>query len=173
MKKVFSLLLLAVFVSPLFLPRGVLAQPVRLLGEYRDWRAYSYLEDGNQVCYIASSPTKAEGNYTKRGDIYMLVTHRPAEKRWSEVSIATGYNYRDKSEVKVSVGRREFTFFTGGDTAWAYDSKADEKVIAAMIKGSELKAVGYSTRGTETRDTYSLRGFTAAYKAINSACKKP
>ena len=29
---------------------------------------------------------------------------------------------------------------------------------------------GTSSRGTQTTDTYSLKGFTAAYKAINTAC---
>jgi hypothetical protein len=30
--------------------------------------------------------------------------------------------------------------------------------------------MGTSTRGTDTRDTYSLIGFTKAYEAANSAC---
>ena len=29
---------------------------------------------------------------------------------------------------------------------------------------------GVSSRGTQTTDTYSLSGFTAAYRAINTAC---
>ena len=31
-------------------------------------------------------------------------------------------------------------------------------------------ATGLSQRGTKTVDTYSLRGFTAAYQAISKAC---
>jgi hypothetical protein len=31
---------------------------------------------------------------------------------------------------------------------------------------------GISSRGTKTTDTYSLRGVSAAWKAINIACKK-
>ena len=31
---------------------------------------------------------------------------------------------------------------------------------------------GTSSRGTVTTDTYSLRGFTAAYDAISGACPK-
>ncbi|WP_343563713.1 invasion associated locus B family protein [Kiloniella sp. b19] len=149
------------------------AQSVRVLLESRDWTAYSFQENGKTVCYIASAPTKAVGNYTKRGDIFMLVTHRPAEKLWNEVSISTGYTFKDKSEVDLAIGKQKFKFFTGGDTAWAYDTAADQKIIDAMIKGSTLKAVGYSSRGTKTTDTYSLSGFTAAYKAINTTCKKP
>ena len=30
---------------------------------------------------------------------------------------------------------------------------------------------GISSRGTNTKDKYSLKGFVAAYKAINKKCK--
>ncbi len=159
--------------TTLVISGGAMAQPVRVLTESRDWTAYSFQENGQTVCYIASAPIKAVGKYKKRGDIFMLVTHRPAEKLWNEVSISTGYTFKNKSDVKITIGKKKFTFFTGGDTAWAYDVAADRKVIDAMIKGSNLKAVGISSRGTRTTDTYSLKGFTAAYKAINTACKKP
>jgi len=39
-----------------------------------------------------------------------------------------------------------------------------------MRAGGELVVKGVSTRGTLTTDTYSLKGFTAAWKAINTAC---
>lgn len=52
------------------------AEP-RLISTHGDWAAYVMTEDGNKVCYMASTPTKAQGNYTRRGEIFMLVTHRP------------------------------------------------------------------------------------------------
>ena len=174
-KAVQSLVAIGVLSAALltFFSQEASAQSVRVLLESRDWTAYSFQEKGKTVCYIASAPTKAVGNYTRRGDIFMLVTHRPAEKLWNEVSISTGYTFKDKSQVGLTIGKQKFKFFTGGDTAWAYDTTADQKIINAMIRGSTLKAVGYSSRGTKTTDTYSLRGFTAAYKAINNTCKKP
>ena len=39
-----------------------------------------------------------------------------------------------------------------------------------MKKGNTMKVIGYSTRGTKTTDTYSLIGFTAAYKYISQIC---
>lgn len=50
------------------------------IGEYDDWTAFYYKDGRNTVCYMASTPVKDEGKYTKRGDIYMVVTHRPQEK---------------------------------------------------------------------------------------------
>ena len=36
----------------------------------------------------------------------------------------------------------------------------------------KMKVVGTSSRGTITNDTFSLVGFSKAYKKINEACKK-
>ena len=35
-----------------------------------------------------------------------------------------------------------------------------------------MKVVGTSSRGTITTDTFSLLGFSKAYKKINEACNK-
>ncbi len=121
---------------------------------------------------MASAPKKAEGKYKKRGDIYLTVSHRTGEKRWDEVSIQTGYAYKGKSEATLTVGKSSYKFFTSGDSAWAYDLEEDKKVINSMIKGSKLYVNGVSARGTKTKDTYSLSGFSAAYRSINQACGK-
>jgi len=34
-----------------------------------------------------------------------------------------------------------------------------------------MTILGLSARGTRTRDTYSLKGFTKAYKALGRSCK--
>ena len=47
----------------------------------------------------------------------------------------------------------------------------DKAVVAAMSKGASLTVQGNSSRGTPTVDTYSLQGFSAAYKAITDTCK--
>ncbi len=39
-----------------------------------------------------------------------------------------------------------------------------------MKAGSNLVVKASSSRGTDTTDTYSLSGFTAAYNAISKAC---
>ena len=55
------------------------AEP-KLIGEHGDWTAYMFMENNNKVCYMVSKPKKSEGNYSKRGDVFALITHRPAEK---------------------------------------------------------------------------------------------
>ena len=60
--------------------------------------------------------------------------------------------------------------FTKGDTAWTRADKDDKAMVQEMLKGSTLTVAGESDRGTKTVDTYSLKGFSAAYKEINKAC---
>ena len=158
------------FLAALSVAQPSLSQGIKRLGDYGAWSAFQFTEKGKPACYIASQPKKAEGKYKKRGDVYAIVTHRPAEKRRDEVSILAGYAYEKDSWVEVTIGKQTFKLFTQDDGAWAPDPASDKKLVKAMIKGSTMVAVGTSSRGTKTKDTYSLSGFTKAYKAINKAC---
>jgi hypothetical protein len=151
-------------------PSVARAQGIERLGDYGDWSAFQFTENGGKACYMASQPKKAEGEYKKRGDVYAIVTHRPAEKLRDEVSILAGYAYKEGSAVTVAIGDQSFDLFTQGDGAWAKDKKGDEALVMAMIKGRDMVIKGTSSRGTETIDTYSLNGFTKAYEAIGKAC---
>jgi invasion protein IalB len=101
------------------------------------------------------------------------VTHRPAEKSFDVVNFVAGYTYKNGSQVVVKIGKDTFTrLFTDGDKAWAIDDKADKELVAAMKRGQRMIVDGVSSKGTATKDTYSLKGFSGAYKAISSKCKK-
>ena len=147
-----------------------LAQDVEYLATNRDWHAFQFMENGNPVCYAASRPTREEGNYTRRGDVFVLVTHRPAENSRDVVSFITGYTYRPDSEVTVTIGNESFTLFTEDDTAWTRDAATDGRLVAAMRRGTQMTVRGTSERGTSTNDTYSLFGFTDSQGEINRAC---
>lgn len=149
---------------------GARAQGVERLGDFSDWSAFKFTEAAGLTCFIASEPTKAEGNYSRRGDIHAMVTHRPAEGRIDEVSIQAGYPYKENAPVEIEVGRMTVKLFTQGETAWAADRETDQKLVQAMIRGNTMVVRGTSARGNETTDTYSLSGFTKAYQAIKKAC---
>lgn len=142
------------------------------IGEYGDWTAYTYKEGKGLVCYMASTPKKDEGNYKVRGDIYAVVTHRPADKSYNVVNFVAGYTYKKGEKVSVKIGTTTFnSLFTNGDNAWASDAATDKKLVEAMKRGEKMIVEGVSARGTKTKDTYSLTGFTNAYKAISAKCK--
>ena len=145
----------------------------QLLGEYDDWAAYSFQDSSGLTCYMSSTPKKEEGKYTKRGDIYTVITHRPADKSFAVVNINAGYTYKPDTKIIIKIGDKSFDkLFTSGDKAWATSDKTDKEIVDAMIKGSRMIVHGTSSKGTQTKDTYSLKGFSQAYKAISSKCKK-
>jgi hypothetical protein len=142
----------------------------RLIGEHGDWSAYVMLEEGKKVCYMASQPKKHEGNYTRRGDIFALITHRPAEGTKNVFSYITGYPYKVGSDARVKIGSDRFTLFTQDETAWAPDASTDNKIAESIKKGSSMIVTGTSSRGTKTTDTFSLSGSSAAHEAISKEC---
>lgn len=148
------------------------AQNKGFIDKFGDWNAFSDSEDGKPLCYMASLPQKSEGNYTQRGDTYIMITHRPAEKTVGEVSVRAGYTYKAGSETEARIdSNRPIKLFTDGGFSWARDVETDRTMVAAMKAGGTLIVKGTSSRGTLTTDTYSLKGFTAAYNAISKACK--
>jgi invasion protein IalB len=143
----------------------------KFLSEHHDWRAFTHDTARGKVCFMASSPKLAKGNYTRRGEIYAMVTHRPAENVRDEVSLAAGYDFPSGGQATVSISGQNFSMITQGEHAWATDTTADKKMVDAMRAGSSMVVKGRSARGTDTTDTYSLNGFTAAYNAISAACR--
>lgn len=161
---VFCVLCLLAAVSP------AAAQSVERLGDFQAWSAFRFTENGNRACYMASQPVKHEGKYTRRGDIYALVTHRPAEKLRDEVSFIIGYKFKPESNLEVAIGSEKFSLFTKEDGAWTHSSDDDQRLVQSMIKGQTMVVKGVSWRGTNTTDTYSLSGFTKAYQRISATC---
>lgn len=169
MGRLAGIAVLAATALPLATGSAAAADP-RILGSFGEWTAYAYKEPGGKVCYMASQPRKAEGDYTQRGDIFALLTHRPGEKSLNVVSIVAGYSYKEGSEVSLRIDRKDWSLFTQGERAWARDSKTDAAIADGLRKGTRMVVKGTSSRGTETTDTYSLTGSNAAYEAISREC---
>ncbi len=155
----------------LFLPFSANAQSPGLIDVFDAWSAFSLKQEGKSVCYIGSEPIKSDGKYSKRGDVLFLVTHRPADKQTGVINFQAGYPFKAGTDVKLILGDTSYSLFTNGQDAWALDAKSDQAIVRALIKGAIMILKGTSTRGTKTTDTFSLKGFTAAYKAASKACK--
>ncbi|RED49126.1 invasion associated locus B family protein [Aestuariispira insulae] len=140
------------------------------LGEYKKWQAHSYVDAGAKVCNMWSEPTKHEEGGKQRGQIFAFITHRASSKRFHEVSFDMGYPLKSGSEVTVKIGSKTFKLFTQDSSAFAF-KEDDKALVKAMRGGSTMIVTGESQRGTKTKDTYSLSGFTKAHNTISKACK--
>ena len=169
MKIIFTIPILAL---ALILNLPVFAIEAKLLGEFGDWSAFKEFDGKKPICYMGAQPRKSHGKYKKRGETYLLITHRPVEKIFSVASYKAGYNFLKNSELKITIDEKNFKFFTDGGHAFAYDKKTDISLIKSMIRGKTMIVKGISSRGTKTTDSYSLKGVSASWKAINKACNK-
>jgi hypothetical protein len=107
----------------------------------------------------------------RRGDILLFVTFRPETGARGEVSFTGGYPFAEGSTVGVEIDGQSFEMFSKGEWAWPATPEADAALLAAMKAGSTAVLTGRSGRGTQTRDTFSLDGFTAAMTEAEARCK--
>ena len=85
----------------------------------------------------------------------------------SIIQITAGFNYKSSDSIKVKIDNSNYDFYADEDTAWA---KEDKKVIYAMKRGMELIITGISSKGTTVVDSYTLKGFTAAFNLLSEDC---
>ncbi len=143
-----------------------------MLGTYNGWQAYTYQAKDSRVCYIFAAPDKSEAaKKVKRDPMYFLVTHFPGRGVKGQVSTIIGYPFKDGSNVSVAVDTATYDLFAQGDTAWAGSPDIEKAIVTAMKTGKSLVVTGTSSKGTETKDTYSLAGVSAAMDKIDAICK--
>jgi hypothetical protein len=106
----------------------------------------------------------------RRGDILLFVTYRPGAAA-GEVSFTGGYPFAPGSTVGVDIDGQSFQMFADGEWAWPAKPEDDAALLAAMKGGSTATLTARSGRGTQTKDTFSLQGFTAGLTEAEARCK--
>ncbi|MEJ8574800.1 invasion associated locus B family protein [Microbaculum marinum] len=150
---------------------AVQAQTAKPLGQFKDWGAYVAEAGGGKVCYVLSQPKSTAPDNVNRDPVYFFVTTRPGQGVKNEVSVVVGYPYQEESKASAVVGSDSFTLFTKDDGAWVENAAEEARLVAAMRAGATMQVKGTSSRGTETVDSYSLSGISAALDRIAIECK--
>lgn len=134
------------------------------LSKHNDWEVAFMTEQGRRVCYAFTREVKSEGGPQGRTAPVVTVTHRGSSR--DQVALLAGFTLAGGTEVPVEVGETKFQFYTGGSSAFARDGAA---VVAAFRRGRDavFRIPAGGGRGAVT-DRASLRGFSAAYQALNS-----
>ena len=139
-----------------------------------DWSVF--VESDPQECWAVSAPKETvntrDGNVVevRRGDIRLIVFYRPSENVAGQVMFTGGYPFADDSTVKVQIGDTNYDMFTQGETAWPATPEDDARFVEAMKRGANVVLTAVSGRGTQTQDTFSLLGFTAAVEEAARRC---
>jgi hypothetical protein len=139
-----------------------------------DWAVF--VEGNPQECWSVSAPKQTvntrDGRQVSvnRGDILLFVSYRPAQNVNGEVSFTGGYPFADGSNVSLEISGSTFQLITDGQWAWPASPGDDAQIMAAMKRGANAVVTGRSSRGTQTQDTFSLLGFTAAAEEAQRRC---
>ena len=149
------------------------AEPT-LIGQFGTWGAYSATPNGKKVCFALAKPSSSKTNPPNRprDPAYAFVSTRPAEKVNNEVSVMIGYALKPGSESSVEVGGAAFAMYTQGDGLWIKNAAEEERMVEAMRKSADLVVKGVSAKGTETTDTFSLKGLAQALDKIAQDCRR-
>ena len=135
-----------------------------------------FVEDNPTECWGVSAPKETvntrDGRVVavNRGEILLFVFYRPGEEVKGQVTFTGGYPFAPGSTVNVTVGSNEFELFTEGEWAWPASPADDAKLVAAMKRGVDAVVTGVSSRGTTTKDTFSLLGATAMIEEAEKLC---
>ena len=148
------------------------AQP-KLLGQFGDWGAYAAAPGGKKGLLCAGQAyrrgTTPPGR--PRNPAYMFISTRPADKVANEVSIIIGYPFKPGTEATAEVGSTTFALYTQQDGAWIKNAAEEAHMVDAMRQGQTAVVKGTSTKGTQSTDTYSLKGLAQALDRAGQDCK--
>lgn len=137
-----------------------------------DWSVF--VEDEPKECWGVSAPKETvntrdgQAVEVRRGDILLFVTYRPGAT--AEVSFTGGYPFANESTVGLEIGDTKFELVTNGEWAWSGSVDEDTRIIDALKGGASAVLTARSSRGTQTKDTFSLMGVTAALDEAAKRC---
>ena len=146
------------------------AQSVRLLGDYRDWAAYTTSEGAGKLCFLLSKPQDVRPTPDGYTESYLYLTHRPGESVRNEFNFVAGYAFAPETPATVKIGAQAYELFVEADAAWLDDPAQSDNVAGSMRAGSTLTIEGTSAQGEVIVQTFSLSGVTAASRAIDREC---
>ncbi|HEY8335415.1 MAG TPA: invasion associated locus B family protein, partial [Tardiphaga sp.] len=149
------------------------AEPT-LIGQFGTWGAYTATPNGKKVCFALAKPSSSKTNPPgrPRDPAYAFISTRPAEKVVNEVSIMIGYQLKPGSESALEVGGARYAMYTQGDGLWIKNAAEEERMVDALRKASDVTVKGVSAKGTETTDTFSLKGLAQALDRLAQDCRR-
>ena len=149
------------------------AEPT-LIGQFGTWGAYTATPNGKKVCFALAKPSSSKTNPPNRprDPAYAFVSTRPAEKVTNEVSVMIGYTLKPGSESTLEVGGATYAMYTQGDGLWIKNAAEEERMVDAMRKAPDVVVKGVSAKGTETIDTFSMKGLAQALDRLAQDCRR-
>ncbi len=188
-KSIESCVKIFIFLVFLIMPNNVFGQAINSEQKFLDWTVYKVQRGHSIVCYMVSIPIskimiegkrnaddrkpknkKNKDKKVKKPELlpYFLVTN--IKNNPDEISVYSGFNYQKDSEVKISFPAKSFYLFSYINIGWANDVDEDTEIIKELQKNVEMTIISSSDQNYITKDTYSLIGFSMAYRKMKEIC---
>ena len=167
------------FAAALFPATGSFAQEsTNRVATMTDWNVF--VEEAPKMCWGVSKPKESVNTRdgqpvsVRRGDILLFVTFNPGVP--PQISFTGGYPFAAGSVVEMTIDGEVYSMIPGtegteNEWAWPGTPEDDAALLAAMKNGTTAVMKARSGKGTQTSDTFSLRGFTAAMTDAEARCK--
>ncbi|MGB0798040.1 MAG: invasion associated locus B family protein [Planktomarina sp.] len=139
-----------------------------------DWSVF--VETNPTECWAVTAPKETvntrDGRVVavRRSDILFFVFYRPSANVKGQVAFTGGYPFAAGRSITLTVDGNSYEMSTKGEWAWPPTPGDDAKIVAAMKRGARAVITAQSGRGTQTKDTFSLLGFTAALEDAEKRC---
>ena len=146
------------------------AEEVKKMGTHKDWETYVINNETGKICFAQSKPVLQSPKANPR-EARLFVSFRPGEKITNEISVTSGYEFNNKNSVIAQSGKNKYKLDLIQESfAWMTSNKLEIKMIKTMKRGSRIMITAHNQMGSQTKDHYSLLGFTKAYNATKANC---
>ncbi|MGR3635608.1 MAG: invasion associated locus B family protein [Shimia sp.] len=142
-----------------------------------DWSVFEHKDSDKRECWAVSTAKESVNTRSgqvvavKRSDILLMVSYLPHLSVTGQVGFTGGYPFASGSPVNVDIDGKTFSLITEGEWAWPASEGDDAAIVAAMKRGQSAVFSAQSSRGTKTKDSFSLTGFTAAVEDAGKRCQ--
>lgn len=148
----------------------VTAQGTKVVNTFSAWTKYAHEGEPGDICFITSQPRETKPNDVERDRAYFYVSSWSKDGIRNQISVLLGYDLEDQASITVTVGSRRFQLFAKDDKGFVGDATSELQLIDAMKRGNFMTVTAKTKDGTETTDTYSLIGATAAVNSMANGC---
>jgi invasion protein IalB len=146
-----------------------------------DWSVFveEATDSAPKTCWAVSAPKETVNMRdgaavaVQRGDILLFATYTAGGPS-GQISFNGGYTFAEGSSPTLDIGGQVFNLAlfpeANPEMAWAASPEEDARIVEAMKAGSSAVVKARSRRGTDTTDTFSLLGISAALDEAAKRC---
>ena len=150
---------------------GTAAAAPEQVATYKDWFVYTNGEGAERVCYAVTTPKDRSPTSVTHGDVYVMIATWANGAATEQPSFMAGYSLRDAPDPEVRIGSSRFEMFAAGNEGFVESTEDEQRLVAAMRRGADMRLSAMSERGTATDYTFSLLGVSNALDRAAQACR--